>query len=213
VEQVARAFKESSGRAGRVLKGPDATKLALVENIPAASFVHLATHGWFSEPVAQVSADAARSTAWPRAEHGALVRDLAPLTLCGLALSGANRGADELGQVAGVITAEELAGLDLSRCELAVLSACETNVGITRAGQGIQSLQAALHAAGARSVVTSLWKVPDETTQRLMGEFYARLWLQKTPKNRALWQAKLAMRAKGHPPRDWAGWVLTGDAD
>ena len=112
-----------------------------------------------------------------------------------------------------MITAEEFAGLDLSGCELAVLSACETNVGITRAGQGIQSLQAALHAAGARSVITSLWKVPDEETQRLMEDFYERLWSGGATKSRALFEAKLAMRAAGHPSRDWAGWVLTGDPD
>ena len=51
----------------------------------------------------------------------------------------------------GILTAEELATFDLRNCELAVLSACETNVGIRRAGQGIQSLQTALHAAGART--------------------------------------------------------------
>ena len=38
--------------------------------------------------------------------------------------------------------------MDLGSCELAVLSACETNVGYRRAGEGIHSLQAALHAAG-----------------------------------------------------------------
>ena len=58
--------------------------------------------------------------------------------------------------------------LDLSNCELAVLSACETNVGIRRAGQGIQSLQGALHAAGARTAITSLWKVDDRPTRELM---------------------------------------------
>jgi hypothetical protein len=93
--------------------------------------------------------------------------EFAPQTLCGLALAGANRGVDELGRVPGIVTAEELTALDLSACDLAVLSACETGIGIRRAGQGIQSPQSALHTAGARTAITSLWKVDDAATQRL----------------------------------------------
>ena len=141
------------------------------------------------------------------------------MILCGLALAGANLGKDELGRVDGVITAEELSTLDLSKCELAVLSACDTNVGVSRAGQGVASLQKALHMAGAASVITSLWKVPDEATKELMLDFYRRLWIQKKQKSTALWEAKMALRAKkdaqGKPvytTRDWAAWSLTGAA-
>ena len=115
--------------------------------------------------------------------------------------------------VSGILTAEELAAFDLRNCELAVLSACETNVGIRRAGQGIQSLQTALHAAGARTAITSLWKVDDAATRRLFEIFYTKLWKEKLGKADALWQAKMALRAEGHPPRDWAGWILSGDPD
>ena len=110
----------------------------------------------------------------------------------------------------GILTAEEFATLDLSNCELAVLSACETNVGIRRAGQGIQSLQTALHAAGARAAITSLWKVDDAATRRLFELFYTKLWKERLGKADALWQAKMALRREGRPTRDWAGWVLTG---
>jgi CHAT domain-containing protein len=115
--------------------------------------------------------------------------------------------------VNGILTAEELSSLDLSNCELAVLSACETNVGIRRAGQGIQSLQAALHAAGARTAVTSLWRVDDAATRKLMERFYTYLWIEKLPKAEALWRAKTTLREEGHPVRDWAGWVLSGDPE
>jgi CHAT domain-containing protein len=115
--------------------------------------------------------------------------------------------------VPGILTAEELATLDLHDCELAVLSACETNVGIRRAGQGIQSLQTALHAAGARTAITSLWKVEDKATRRLFELFYSKLWKEGLGKAEALWQAKMTLCAEGHPPRDWTGWVLSGDPD
>jgi len=59
---------------------------------------------------------------------------LAPSVLCGLAFAGANGEPDALGRIAGILTAEELGELDLSRCDLAVLSACDTHVGIRRAG-------------------------------------------------------------------------------
>src|SRR5262249_57153740 len=106
---------------------------------------------------------------------------------------------DALDRVPGILTAEELASFDLSHCELAVLSACETNVGTRRAGQGIQSLQTALHAAGARSAITSLWKVDDAATQRLFELFYTKLWREKLRKSEALWQAQMAPPAAGHP--------------
>ena len=77
-----------------------------------------------------------------------------------------------------MITAEELAGLDLSSCQLAVLSACDTGIGLQRAGLGVASLQTALHAAGVRSAVTSLWKVPDAATAELMADFYRRAWIE-----------------------------------
>ncbi len=106
----------------------------------------------------------------------------------------------------------------LSGCELAVLSACDTSLGERRhAGQGVSSLRKALQLAGARSVVTSLWKISDEATKDLMLDSYRRLWVEKQPKWKALWAAKQRLRDarddRGEPlysMRDWAGWVLTG---
>ena len=70
------------------------------------------------------------------------IRGSSPMVLCGLALAGANLPADELGRFPGLVTAEEIAGWDLVDCELAVLSACDTNVGIRRAGQGVVAADA-----------------------------------------------------------------------
>jgi CHAT domain-containing protein len=107
---------------------------------------------------------------------------------------------------------------NLSGCELAVFSACETSVGLRRGGQSLASLQQALRAAGVRTAVTSLWKVPDEATRVLMEEFYRRIWILKEPKAKALWQAKRKLREArddaGRPTystRDWAAWVMTGE--
>ena len=92
-----------------------------------------------------------------------------------------------------------------------MLSACETNVGIRGAGVGIQSLQSALHAAGVRTAITSLWKVDDAATQKLMTRFYKYLWEDGMPKADALWKAKCDLRNAGHPVSDWAAWVMSGE--
>ncbi len=206
-----------------LLDGRAATKSAFCTELGTARFLHLATHGYFAPESVPSMRDATAAEAGPsgKAEaSGGSVRGFSPMVLCGLALAGANRPPDALGRLEGVITAEELAALDLSGCELAVLSACDTNVGVRRAGQGVASFQTALHSAGARSVITSLWKVPDEATKELMVDFYRRIWVQEKPKAQALWEAKKRLRDARTPAgqpiyrlRDWAGWQLSGEPD
>jgi len=213
-ENISLLFEEIVEREPIVLMKKEATKDALERHGKEARWLHIATHGYFAPENVKSTADLRDDDAlWNPMSTEERITGLAPMTLCGLALAGANRGCDSLGRVRGILTAEELAGWNLSSCMLAVLSACETNVGITRAGQGLQSLQAALHAAGARASITSLWKVDDELTRKLMEDFYTRLWAGGEPKAEALWNAKMALRKQGAQTRDWAGWVLVGDPD
>ena len=233
VRGLARVFRDRFGAAARperdatsvrLLTGTDASREALFEQAPGARWLHVATHGWFApdsiptwndlEPIDRKSGLAQRPSG---AEQ---VKGMSPMLLCGLALAGASAAQSATGHVPGLVTAEELSTVDLARCELAVLSACDTNVGERRAGQGVHSLQKALQMAGARSVITSLWKVPDEATKELMLEFYRRLWVEREPKWRALWGAKTKLREARdeegnarYAPRDWAAWVLTGAPD
>ncbi len=197
-----------------VLTRKDATKAALFEQASGKRWLHLATHGWFVDEATKSTLDEVPGErGWASMGVEERVSGMAPMLLCGVALAGANNPIDSLGRGPGILTAEELCSLDLSSCELAVLSGCETNAGIRRAGQGIQSLQAALYAAGARSSITSLWKVDDAATRRLFELFYTKLWEEHLPKAQALWQAKRALRDEGAPVRDWAAWVLTGDPE
>ena len=199
---------------GIVLQGPRASRDALVALAPRARWLHLATHGWISGRGVVQGQGTQEPTSPFELSHEDRVRGLSPMVLCGLALAGANGPPDRYGKLPGTITAEEIATLDLRNCDLAVLSACDTALGdIRRGGQGLASLQKALHMAGARSVITSLWKVPDDSTRRLMVDFYRRLWVEGEPKHQALWKAKMALRDAGQPLRHWAGWVLTGEPD
>jgi len=223
---IAKEFEAryGSNAVASLLEGGEATREKLLELVPKARWLHVATHGWFAsesvrswkdpEPLDKLSGLGLRLSGEEQ------VKGMSPMLLCGLALAGANLPEDQFGRVPGLIRAEEIAALDLSNCELAVLSACDTNVGERRAGQGVASLQKALQMAGARSVITSLWKVPDEATRELMTDFYRRLWVERKPKWQALWEAKTRLREakneNGSPryaTRAWAAWVLTGEPD
>lgn len=199
---VAAAFAAVPGAKTTLLSGAAATRDAWIREAPSARFLHLATHGWSALKV--------------QADAGALAvafAELAPLALCGLAFAGANQGTDLAGRAVGIATGEDVVGLDLTRCELAVLSSCDSASGLARSGMGSLSLAAALHSAGARSVVSSLWKVDDDAARALMAEFYRRLFELGESKAQALWNAKLALRDAGAPLAAWAGWVLSGEAE
>jgi len=214
VEDVAKRFESRFQRTPRVLSGREASKGAFCRYAPRSTVLHLATHGYFREPQWVEPRDVGRlrpgSTAHPE-------RELAPFSFCGLAFAGANLGEDGTGRLEGVMTAEEIAALDLSRCELAVLSACDSGVGLRAAGAGIASLQAAFQAAGARSSIAALWTVDDRYTREFMNEFYELLWSGKEgggmTKSEALRKARECFRRRGLPMSLWAAWALTGDPD
>lgn len=100
--------------------------------------------------------------------------------------------------------------LPLTGVELAVLSACDTERGRTLPGEGIESFSRAFLAAGARSTVTTLWRVPDATTASFMRVFYHHLQRGHS-RAEALRRAKLKFAESGAHPHYWAAFVLTGD--
>ena len=216
VQAIARLYGSEFDGDVRSLTGDGASKEEFRKAVADARWLHIATHGWvLDESIASVADRWETSTGG--LGNGQRARPLslgfAPQALCGLALSGANRDQGPDGSLPGILTAEELSSFDLDECELVVLSACDTNVGLSRAGQGIQSMQSALHEAGARGVVSSLWEVDDEATRQLMLRFYFNLWERELSAAEALWQAKLWMRDHGAPASDWAGWQITGGLD
>ncbi|MBV9496785.1 MAG: CHAT domain-containing protein [Acidobacteria bacterium] len=108
---------------------------------------------------------------------------------------------------------KEAYDLPLENVELAVLSACDTERGRVVAGEGIESFSRAFLAAGAKSTVTTLWRVPDTTTAAFMRVFYHHLQRGAT-RAEALRQAKLRFLRSGTELRDphyWGAFVLTGD--
>ncbi len=115
-----------------------------------------------------------------------------PGLLSGLVLAEANTPARP-DRDDGILTALEVADLDLRAVNLVVMSACETGLGATAGGEGVLGLQQAFQAAGARSVVAGLWKVEDQATAALMGLFYHKLWRENKSPVVALREAQLTV--------------------
>jgi CHAT domain-containing protein len=108
---------------------------------------------------------------------------------------------------------KEIYDLDLRGVELATLSACDTERGKMVRGEGVQGFSRALLSAGARTTVTTLWRVADQPTAELMKQFYFALG-QGKPRAEALRQAKLKFLYSGtalQHPRHWAAFVLSGE--
>ncbi len=242
-EQIAALW--SGPGAVRLLEGARAGEAAVREQLPHARYVHLATHGFFADPqfrsALRHDLDGERLSLDGVALFGrrSTVTGRNPLILSGVVLAGANlpRPLSAEGIPVGddgVLTAEEVAELDLGRTELVVLSACETGLGEVAGGEGIFGLQRAFGLAGARTVAASLWKVDDAATQRLMAHFYDNLWRRHMGPAAALRHAQLSLlrgpgtrsvergrvvtddgaveKSSGRlHPRLWAAWVVSGD--
>jgi len=91
-----------------------------------------------------------------------------------------------------------------------VLSACETGLGEQGNGEGVFGLQRAFVLAGAKTLIMSLWKVPDEPTGELMEDFYQRL-LAGRGRADALRQSQLALKAKYPEPFYWGAFICQGN--
>ena len=160
----------SSGADGsrdtKVLSGRVATKTTVKQDAIGRRVIHLATHGFFLQspcdsPIAgtrAVGGLARRAPSSPEVAEN-------PLLLTGLAFAGANArtGGRTDRSDDGILTAEEVAGLNLQGTEWVVLSACDTGTGQIKAGEGVFGLRRAFQIAGVRTIIMSLWSVEDRS--------------------------------------------------
>jgi tetratricopeptide (TPR) repeat protein len=203
------------------LSGPDATESAFKDLAPGRRDLHISTHGFFLEGRCASALTGSRGVGGLAVEGGKLPPPSFgdnPLLLSGLALAGANRrGAATGASEDGILTAEEISGMDLQGVRTAVLSACETGVGRIRAGEGVLGLRRAFEIAGVRSLVMSLWSVDDAATREWMRRFYENRFTGGLGASDAAYEAALgllrARRARGQSthPYYWAGFVAAGD--
>lgn len=108
------------------------------------------------------------------------IRAMNPMRQSGLALAGGQstleawaKGRFPDTRNDGILTAEEVAALDLDGTWLVTLSACETGVGKVVSGEGVFGLRRAFMMAGVQNLLMTLWPVSDATTPKIMQDFYA----------------------------------------
>ncbi|MEO7658856.1 MAG: CHAT domain-containing protein, partial [Pyrinomonadaceae bacterium] len=142
------------------------------------------------------------------AAHGLIEEDRPELS--GIVLSLFDRAGEP--QDGGIIRLQDVYGMRLS-ADIVVLSACDTGMGKEVKGEGLVSLNNAFIQAGARTVISSLWKVDDTATQVLMTEFYRTLVSDRLTAAAALRNAQLKMYRdpRFRSPFYWASFTAHGD--
>jgi CHAT domain-containing protein/Flp pilus assembly protein TadD len=193
--------------------GSDATEEQFKSNAPGKRIIHLATHGFYIT-------DECRPRPLVQSFGGVWQGDAGenPLLQCGFLLAGANQhgaGAAESGREDGIVTAEEVAGLNLQGADLVILSACESGLGEVKSGEGVYGLRRAFQMAGARTVISSLWPIDDKATAEFMGQLFSAqsdvtlpMMMQRVANGQI---ASLRSRGKSDHPFFWAAFVATGD--
>ena len=166
----------------------------------APQVLHLATHGFYYTP------DSAQEVDYLRGFTDAM-------SLSGLVLAGGNAawlGLDlPEGVLGGILTAADIARMDLSGLDMVVLSACHSGKG-EATPEGLYGLQRAFKKAGVRTMVMSLWAESDVVGPDFMSAFYQNLTGDsKWDKRKAFDDAKVYIRRK-YPdsPSFWAGFIM-----
>ncbi len=205
----------------RVLTGGHANERAFKELGPGTRVLHLATHGFFLGNACVSALDGTRAVgglAVATKTEAQPASDENPLLLSGLALAGANRrAAAGPEEEDGILTAEEVASLNLTGVQWAVLSACDTGLGEVKVGEGVFGLRRAFQVAGARTVVMSLWSVQDQAASQWMRALYqGRLQKQLDTADAMRYASMTVLRLRREKrqsthPFYWAGFVAAGD--
>jgi CHAT domain-containing protein len=174
------------------------------------SLIHLSTHGfYFPDTLANENR---KNITYTSGGDIQFRYSGDPLLRSGLLMTGANLtwkglpGPD--GMEDGILTAREVSNMNLMNTQLVVLSACQTGLGDVNGSEGVEGLQRGFKMAGAKYILMSLWKVPDNETTGFMVAFYDS-WLSGKNFRDAFHVAQVAMKTK-YPgePFKWAGFVL-----
>ncbi len=192
----------------KTLLGGDAQERELARN-PRPGVLHLATHGFFLTDNDYRAIEDSRAITVKEMPGPRLSGLETPMLRSGLALAGANLGIrDSTDQ--GLVCAEKITTLDFEGTDLVVLSACETGIGEVKISEGVFGLSRAFILAGAKTLVMSMWSVPDRETRELMVAFYSD-YLNGVPKIHALRNAALKQMKRTPHPYYWGAFVGFGD--
>ena len=197
-----------------ILEGAAATETQVRSAAVDADVLHFATHGL------DLAGDCAMPDSRIATTRGFAITVDAPLdektsapATAALVLAPGGAGDDD----DGLLTAQEIAALDLSRTRWAVLAACSTAAGTARHYEGLFGLARAFRLAGARTVISSLWPVEDAATAEWSEALYGARLGAGLDTAQALAAAQrgvlAARRERGESthPYYWAAFVASGD--
>ena len=210
IEGIQRQFAQNN-KTTLSYSGLEATESSLraLEGDKAPVILHIATHGYFAPDSKK---EYAKSLKQKLGEANRYTVADNPLLRSGLMMAGSNaswKGTSTLpAEVDGILTAQEVSNLNLLNTQLVVLSACETGLGDIKGREGVFGLQRAFRMAGAKYLLLSLWRIPDEETSEYMQLFYSEL-LKQNDIAKSYKSTQRFMRQKyPNSPVKWAGMVL-----
>ena len=190
--ELSSAWKQwEVGESVSVLTGTAATTEAFIRATEHARVLHIATHTFLLNK---------------SCGNGN------PLLNSGLVFAGANSDREN-----SILTAQQIASLNLHGVDWAVLSACNTGNGELSDNEGVLGLQRAFRIAGARSIVMALWPVDDEVTGRYVRTLYREHLQMHRSAAESAWIAARTVLAerraagKSTQPWYWAGFVASGE--
>jgi CHAT domain-containing protein len=192
----------------KTLSGYNATETAfkaLSGNSP--SVLHIATHGFFFPKLKETP-----NKPEILGQENTYKINENPLLRSGLLFANANyawqHGNNPYEKDDGILTALEISNLDLKNTDIVILSACETGLGDIEGSEGVYGLQRAFKMAGVKTIIMSLWEVPDAETAEFMNLFYTKWKASNNPK-KAFKESQLQMMKKYRDePQKWAAFVL-----
>ena len=184
-----------------VLKGNNATKSNVKENVYNKDIVHFSTHGLFGLDYSQ---DPLESGLLLTSEYGIIENN------------DVIKNDSYENRLKYFLTAREIFNIQLN-VNLVTLRACSSGRSLIKSGDELIGLSRALLYAGTPSLIVSLWNVNIDSSKMLLSEFY-KLWLDNKnplPKWKALQQAQISFisrkEEKYFHPYHWAPFILIGD--
>ena len=209
IEQIVSLINKSKGNAIGYVDENASEEAFKSMNGNSPEIIHIATHGFAITDDEQYD-----NNGFAQSMIGINEKSTYML-MSGLILSGGNniwRGIEiPVGVEDGILTSDEIRQLDLSNTQLVVLSACDTGRGIIDSInpiEGVWGLQRAFKQAGVKTILMTLWKVPDATTAMFMEEFYKQLLIGITVRQ-AVKKAQDYLIANGaDDPFYWAAFVV-----
>jgi CHAT domain-containing protein/Tfp pilus assembly protein PilF len=157
--------------AAEIYRGAEASKANLAK-LDSPYVLHLATHGLYLSPDDPPILPESAGNETPTVAAQAMTRSLLALAGASVTLRDWRKGVFPPRENDGLLTAQEVAGLNLDQTWLVVLSACDTGGGEAQAGEGVLGLRRGFAEAGARNLLLTLWTADDAETADLMEAFY-----------------------------------------